>query len=116
MSRQRNGRGPARHQRKALQLCRQVQRELTFVLGDSPDDVLRGLLVESVDPAPTASRLLVSVSSQEPTQVVLVALQRASGLLRSEIAGAIHRKRVPELLFRCVVSSLNRPVRESEAN
>jgi ribosome-binding factor A len=32
---------------------------------------------------------------------ILPELQRANGYIRSEIAGSINRKRVPELSFRC---------------
>src|SRR5271170_3715087 len=48
--------------RKALQLCSQVAETLALVLtGESGDDLLRDLLVESVVPYPTASRLLVTL-------------------------------------------------------
>src|SRR4051794_8042206 len=48
--------------RKTLQLCRQVARTLGVVLaGEIHDDVLAGVLVDGVAPAPDASRLLVTV-------------------------------------------------------
>jgi ribosome-binding factor A len=67
------------------------------------DDVLRDLLVVSCQPAADESRLLVSVGPAlamrcEPA-LVIDHLQRAQGKLRSEVAAAIHRKKVPELTF-----------------
>jgi ribosome-binding factor A len=91
--------------RKALQLCRQVQRALGYALGSMDDDVLASLYVESVQPAPNDKHLLVTVSPLdreiEPNDV-LVRIHRVLGRLRSEVASDIHRKRVPELSFRCL--------------
>lgn len=90
--------------RKALQLCAQVARALTSVLAECRDDVLRNLVVESVTPAPNASRLLVRVASAVALEadVVLAHLQHAHGMLRSEAATAVNRRRAPDLVF-CVV-------------
>jgi ribosome-binding factor A len=94
--------------RKAYQLCRQVSDTLNFVLsGDTGDDVLRGLYVDSVDPAPDSSRLLVSVApldpgDQTPAEVYLTKLIALSGKLRSEVAAAISRRKTPELVFRVI--------------
>lgn len=101
-------RSRARVDRKAYQLCRQVAETLNYVLsGDTGDDVLRGLYVESVDPAPDASRLLVSVapldrSDQTPPEDYLARLVAAGGKLRSEVAASISRRKTPELTFRIV--------------
>lgn len=95
-----------RGNRKALQLCRQVQRSLSYALSDLDDDVLASLYVESVDPAPDDKHLMVTVSplDAEVSPVdVLAKLQFVQGRLRSEIAADINRKRVPELSFRCVL-------------
>jgi ribosome-binding factor A len=92
--------------RKALQLCGQVQRTLATVLsGESGDDVLRDLLVESVVPFPTTVRLLVTVcraatDSAVAEDDVLRRLDAARGRLRCEIARAVHRRKIPDLLFR----------------
>ena len=51
------------HDRKDLQLCRQVADTLHSVLGDCGDDCLRDLHVVRVVPAPDASQLLVIVGS-----------------------------------------------------
>ena len=86
--------------RKALQLCGQVARALDGVLRTCGDDVLRDLTVASVVPAPNAGRLLVTVSGPVEAGRALEHLRRAAGLLRSEVAAAVHRRRAPELTFR----------------
>ncbi|HYT88484.1 MAG TPA: hypothetical protein VEL76_07230 [Gemmataceae bacterium] len=94
--------------RKALQLCGQVARTLQIVLaGECSDEVLRDLFVESVVPAPNSARLLVTLAltptaSAIPVEEILGRLHHAQGLLRSEVATAINRKKVPELTFRLV--------------
>ena len=90
--------------RKALQLCAQVARTLMDVFADCGDDVLRDLRIESVTPAPTAARLLVTVlpAVAIETAVVLERLERARGKLRGEAVAAIHRRRAPDLLFRVI--------------
>ncbi len=94
--------------RKALQLCGQVARTLQSVLaGECRDDVLRDLLVESVVPAPNSARVLVTLSLATPRDdvgpaEVLARVQRVQGLLRSEVAAAINRRKTPDLTFRLV--------------
>jgi ribosome-binding factor A len=93
--------------RKALQLCGQVARTLQLILGgECGDAVLRELLVQSVVPAPNSSRLLVTVAlatpAAAPPEEVLRRLHNAHGLLRQEVAAAVHRRRVPDLTFRLV--------------
>ncbi len=97
-----NARGPGR---KALQLCRQVAEALNAVFAGCADAVLNGLQVMSVEPAPHSGRLLVTVAAapsaaERDAAVVGEHLQRAAGLLRSEVAAAIHRRKTPELAFR----------------
>src|ERR1700722_16695234 len=53
--------------RKALQLCAQAAETLALVLAGDSDDLFRELLVESVAPAPTSARLLVTVSVADPS-------------------------------------------------
>jgi ribosome-binding factor A len=88
--------------RKALQLCAQVARTLMGAFADCGDDVIRDLCIESVTPAPNASRLLVTVRPLVPlkTAVVLERLEHARAKLRMEAIAAIHRRRAPDLLFR----------------
>ncbi len=90
--------------RKALLLCGQVQETLTAVLAGCADDVLRDLLVQSVVPFPTSVRLLVTVykPAELDAATVTAHLERARGLLRSEVATAVHRRKTPDLLFRVV--------------
>src|SRR5262249_41808063 len=53
-----------RDSRKDWQLCRQIFETLNYVLsGDSHDEVLQGLLVSEVVPAPDATRVLVTVQA-----------------------------------------------------
>ena len=89
--------------RKALQLCRQVERTLSAAL---EGEILRDLTVASVLPAPDSSRLLVTLvfhgSDTFATADVLAALEERRGRLRGEIAAAIHRKKTPELAFHVV--------------
>ena len=99
------GEKPYRGNRKALQLCRQVQRALSYALSDCDDDVLAGLYVESVEPAPNDKHLMVTVQPLDADVMpedVLARLHHVIGRLRAEVAKDIHRKKVPELSFRCI--------------
>lgn len=91
--------------RKTYQLCKQALRSLTIALaGECNDELLREVIVDSVTPAPDASRLLVTViptTTSVDTQAVLDSLQAHKPQLRAAVASAIHRKRAPELMF-CV--------------
>jgi ribosome-binding factor A len=87
--------------RKALQLCAQVAQTLASVFAECSDDVLRDLTVQSVVPAPNASRLLVTVEpALARTDLLAEHLHRARGRLRGEVAAAINRRRMPDLVFR----------------
>ena len=97
----------ARADRKVQQVCKEVERTLSYALGACGDDVVRELVVLFVEPAPDASRLMVTVSPSSPTLAVDVGevierLERVRGRLRQEIANALQRKRTPELAFRVV--------------
>lgn len=97
---------------KARQLSRQVYRTLSVALAGCGDEVLQNLTVVSVDPAPDAGHLLVTVSAgaaadgADPADAVgalpdvLDRLGRAAGRLRSAVARDVVRKRAPELSFR----------------
>lgn len=90
--------------RKVLQLCGQVARTINEVLAGCSDDVLRDLMVESVVPAPSSVRLLVTLT---PTPAVegldldeaRSRLVRAKGMLRAEVAASINRRKTPDLVF-----------------
>jgi ribosome-binding factor A len=67
------------------------------------DERLASVFVEEVSPAPNASRLLVVLRSFAEAETELeetrAALAGAEGLLRTEVAVAIHRKRTPHLHY-----------------
>ncbi len=92
-----------RPHRKTLQLCSQIQRTLEYVLsGEMDDDVLRGLMVQQVRPAPDATRLLVTVmplDEEVSVESILHRLSIVSGRLRTEIARSINRRKTPQLSF-----------------
>jgi ribosome-binding factor A len=103
-------RGRPAGKRKALQLCREVERTLSAVLaGECGDDLLRDLVVLSVVPAPNAGRLLVTValpaSSGVPVEEALRRLLSAAGHLRNEVTAAVRRRKAPELAFRVVTDA-----------
>jgi ribosome-binding factor A len=90
--------------RKALQLCGQIRDALAGVLAGCSDRVLRDLTVVTVEPAPHAGRLLVTVAVPGPADATdrstaAEHLVRAAGWLRTEMAAAIHRRKAPELVF-----------------
>ena len=91
--------------RKTLQLCGQVRKALDYVLsGETGDDLLRGLYVQDVVPAPDASRLLATVAPIDPRAEpdlgqVLDKLEYAKPAIRGEIARSITRKKVPDIAF-----------------
>jgi len=90
--------------RKALQLCSQIQDCLNMCFADCGDDLLRELVVESVVPAPDSRQMLVTVAAPRDLEKIrlLDHITRASGKLRTEAAAAIYRKRVPRLHFQIV--------------
>ena len=91
---------------KTLQLCRQIEQTLSYALADDPaDDILLSLGIESVTPAPDASRVMVTVYIDDPdsdyeANEVLEHLTDNMDVFRDEIADAIHRRKLPELVFR----------------
>jgi len=90
--------------RKAYQLCGQVAQAVLVILPGLADEVLRDLTVVSVEPAPHSGRLQVTVAGPAPTDatgrhVVCEHLSRAAGLIRSEVASAVNRRKAPELVF-----------------
>jgi len=93
-----NHANPPKLNRKALQLCAQVQQILNMTLGYCGEEALEGVYVVSVLPNPDSMHMLVRISGGEPSEV-LAALHKVGGYLRSEVAQGIHRKKVPELRF-----------------
>ncbi|NBO92406.1 MAG: hypothetical protein EBV06_08880 [Planctomycetia bacterium] len=90
--------------RKTLQLCSQIARCLTELLSSLGDDVLRDMIIVSVTPAKGNGRLLVTLAPA-PSAVFreqaswMAAVARLGSLARYEVAIAIHRRKVPELVF-----------------
>ena len=97
---------PRKGDRKVRQLCSQVADTLNLVLsGECGDALLQSLQVVSVDPAPDAAHLLVTVRAGLPGEVIdpgvaSACFARMMGRLRCEVAAAITRKRAPRLVFR----------------
>ena len=102
-----HGKDRARHPgRKTLQLCAQVRHAIEFALtGELDDDVLRMLHVARVEPAPDASRMIVTVvplmddDDHDPVQI-LSHLHARAGAIRAAVAKDINRKKVPELMYK----------------
>lgn len=98
--------GHGRAQHKTAQLCSQVQETLESVLAEQEDDILQGLHVVSVRPAPDDTQLMVTVApgagavSDDPI-TILEHLNVVASEIRLEVAAAITRRRVPGLLY-CV--------------
>jgi len=95
--------------RKTLQLCSQVAETLSLVLaGELDDDMLCELQVASVDPAPDASQLAVTLYAPGATEAQLPQIRerlaRVAGRLRCEVAAAITRRRTPRLLFQVIAA------------
>jgi hypothetical protein len=90
--------------RKTLQLCGQIARTLSSLLATLGDETLRDLTVRSVTPAAGKGRLLVTLTpapSAPPRTPAewQAAIGRFAPLARREAAGAIHRRKVPDLTF-----------------
>jgi len=96
-------RDKARH--KSKQLCRQVQKTLDLVFsGETRDELLSELRIVSVTSSDDSTALLVTVVAEVPPDCfdraeIEARLAEMSGRLRSEVAGAITRKRTPLLVF-----------------
>ena len=101
----------ARHSRKTLQLCRQVERALVGILAaDSGDPWLSQLSVQAVRPGPHSGRMVATLQVPQglDPDTVLAHLGRAAGRIRCELAAAIHRRRVPEIAY-CLVETSPSP-------
>jgi hypothetical protein len=90
---------------KDLQVCRQVFDALSLALAEVDDPVIEQLALISVEPAPSAARVLVTFAVPAAWSVGDVdgAMERIRELgpeLREEVAAEVHRRRAPELVFR----------------
>jgi ribosome-binding factor A len=94
--------GVRRAQRKTAQLCRQAYRTLSSSIFASHSALL-DVSVMSVEPAPDASRLLVTLqigaAAEASIEEIEQAIDQVAPRLRAELAADITRKRAPELTF-----------------
>ncbi len=93
------------HNRKDLQLCRQVFDALTYAFAELDDPIVDDLALASVMPAPNGSRvqvILVAMRDDIDCDVALSVVREHAEDLREEVAAEITRRRVPELVFRVV--------------
>jgi ribosome-binding factor A len=101
---------------RALQYHKAVRQCLDSAFGSiCADPLLVDLVVRSVEPIGKGTKLLVVVtplSNKEHPQIIEAALQRAAGLLRSVVAGEVHRKRTPHLSFRVMPDAMEHPDKE----
>jgi ribosome-binding factor A len=91
-----------RAEHKARQLCRQAQRTLNLALAErGSDPVLERLYVVDVTSDWGCGHLLVHFVAPCDRSIadVLAGLRREAPRLRAQVAGAISRKRAPELTF-----------------
>src|SRR5262245_60088330 len=91
--------------RKALQLCAQIRDALTWVLGSATgDDRLAECTVQAVEPLPGGNRMLVKVGIPPDVAASEVneRLAAAAPAMRIEVAQAITRRKVPELVYMAV--------------
>lgn len=95
---------------KTLQLCKQVERAVAVTLAsECHAEALVGAAVATVEPAPDAARLRVTVvlapgRNAGDVSEVRAALQRAKEAFRHEVARSVRRKRVSDLVFEVVLS------------
>ena len=90
------------HDHRLQQVSAQAHEVLSLAIeGECRDPVLQQLSVRRVLPDPDGSRLAVYVSAPEGASApeILEALERAKGLLRSQLASELNKKRTPNLRF-----------------
>ena len=95
-----------RNERKDQQLCSQVRDALEYALMETARDALSRAWVREVVPHPDAKSLMVIIEAED-LEGAREAIGQMKGFLRAEVAGAIHRKRTPELTFQVVPLSVS---------
>lgn len=90
-----------RHRRKDAQLCAQVRDAVALVVAESTDPILSRAWVVEATPAPHIGHLQIMVAVPEDADVdaVHAKLESMAGLVRSEVAAEIHRKKTPSISF-----------------
>ena len=89
------------YEKRDLRLGAQIRRQLELVL---PELLFRAGVscceILSIEPAPDASRYSVAVVvDDEDFEIASSVLASKKGLIRTEVAGAIYRKKAPDLAF-----------------
>jgi ribosome-binding factor A len=103
----RRGEGPRPvRNRKALQLCRQVEHALQLAIAGFRDPILIEADIVRVQPYPDSGRILVTVASDAEPGTVNDRLAAASARLRQDVAAAIYRRKTPELVFEVIRKSV----------
>jgi ribosome-binding factor A len=100
-----------------MQLCRQVFDAISLALSEMTDPILDELILESVTPAPNASRvqvLFVPAKESIDVDAAMARLEEVAGELRSEVAAEVNRKKAPELVFRVVPRMATLPPMDSK--
>jgi ribosome-binding factor A len=88
-----------------LQLTHVVAEELNFILGGASDPYLSSMRVSEVQAGKGAGHFTVMLVPDEsadglpPAKDLKMALERAAGFVRAELAEALNLKRTPELTF-----------------
>ena len=89
--------------RKIAQLCAQIQKALELaLLGVVHDEALTDVEVFAVSPMPDPGRVRVTfVAHGDRSDIphLTARLEAARGILTAEVAQAITRKRVPDMVF-----------------
>ncbi len=82
-------------------LCRQITETLMLAISDAPDPLVANAKVLLVRPrkANKSVTVRVAVTDDVDQRLLQERLKGCEGWLRSEIAAAISRKRVPRLIF-----------------
>jgi len=86
---------------KDRQVCRQVFDALSLALADLDDPLLDDVALVAVDPAPDASRVVVTLTTRADIDPATVRARLLELLpdLRAEVAAELTRRRIPELTF-----------------
>ena len=99
------GPSPGHLDKSARRLARAAERQLTLSLQEARGDpVMAYLAIAQVEPGGDGAHLRVRVvpcdpANPPPAERVRMALLQATGWLRSELARAVRRRRVPQLVF-----------------
>jgi ribosome-binding factor A len=94
--------------RKQAQLCARMHQLLTSSLSiDIRDPTLEGAMIDHVAVNPGGGfSVLVVVDAETSLSAVQSSLERATPIFRMALARGLHRKRVPQLLYAVMPSSL----------